>query len=188
MSADIAEIQDHLRKLYLAADERLRETYHRSLPFAEAVLDDRWDRAKRLGFGEGASIYNSTLVIGDVAAGDNTWIGPHGFLDGGYGRISIGRFVSISAGVYVYTHDTVHWSLTMGKADKRTGPVTIEDGVYIGSQSIVAPDVTIGANSVVACNSFVNRDVPTLTIVGGTPAKRIGRVKIADAAAKLIYD
>jgi acetyltransferase-like isoleucine patch superfamily enzyme len=187
MTDDSAILAKTLRELYIDSDELLRERYHRSLPLAEAILDDRWERAKRLGFGEGASIYNSTLVIGDVAVGAQTWIGPHGFLDGGYAPVTIGQYVSISSGVFLYSHDTVQWSLTGGRADKRVGPITVEDSVYIGSQTIIGPGVCIGRQSVVACNSFVNRDVPPLTIVAGTPAVQIGNVQIVGDEAKLIY-
>ena len=64
-----------LRVCYEAGDERLRRDHQRSLPFQDA-LSDRWERARRLGFGEGSSIYNSAAVFGDVRVGRKTWIGP----------------------------------------------------------------------------------------------------------------
>ncbi|MSP24322.1 MAG: acyltransferase [Myxococcales bacterium] len=181
-----AELLEALRQLYTEHDESLRKRFQRSLPFADALFD-RWERAKRLGFGEGACVYNSAIVIGEVEVGDHSWVGPHTFLDGGYGPLKIGAYCSISAAVHIYTHDTVAWSLSGGVADKRTGPVTIADRCYIGSQSIIGPGVSIGAQSVVAANSFVSRDVPPRTIVGGSPAKAIGRVDIAGDEIRLVY-
>jgi len=173
---DVPKLIDLLRKAYIEKDEELRAQFDRSLPFADGLFD-RWERARRLGFAEGASIYNSSLVYGDVSVGENTWIGPYTLLDGSGGEVSIGSFCSISAGVHIYTHDTVMWALSGGRLEKRTGPVKIGDCCYIASQCIVAPNVTIGRQCVVAANSFVNRNVPDRTIVGGNPAKILGRVE-----------
>ena len=164
-----------LRDVRSAADRRMKEQYDRSLPFGDALFD-RWERARALGFEDGASIYDSALVYGDVSAGRNTWIGPNTLLDGSGGGISIGAFCSISTGVHIYTHDTVMWALSGGTAPRHTAPVSIGDCCYIGSQSVIAAGVSIASQCVVAANSFLNRDVPDRTIVGGTPARPIGRV------------
>jgi hypothetical protein len=51
-----------LRASYLAADERLRAEFQRSLSFQDAMFD-RWERARRLGFAPDTSIYNSAAVL-----------------------------------------------------------------------------------------------------------------------------
>jgi acetyltransferase-like isoleucine patch superfamily enzyme len=168
-----------LARVYDRRDEELRARFQRSLPFGDAMTD-RWERARKLGFAEGASIYGSSVVYGDVHAGAETWIGPMTLLDGSGGPVRIGSYCSISAGTYIYTHDTVMWAVSGGKQGKRTGFVTISDCVYIGSHCLVLPSVTIGSRVVVAANSLVNRDVPDGTIVAGTPAKAIGRVAFSD--------
>ena len=183
---DVPNLIDLLRKAYIEKDEDLRVQFDRSLPFADGLFD-RWERAYRLGFGEGASIYNSALVYGNVQVGKNTWIGPYTILDGSGGRISIGSYCSISGGVHIYTHDTVLWALSGGRLGKRTGTVRIGDCCYIASQCIIAPHVSIGRQCVVAANSFVNRDVPERTIVGGNPAKTLGRVEGEGADVRLIF-
>jgi acetyltransferase-like isoleucine patch superfamily enzyme len=43
----------------------------------------------------------------DVTVGKNCWIGPNVILDGSGGGLFIGDYVDISAGVHIYTHDTV---------------------------------------------------------------------------------
>jgi acetyltransferase-like isoleucine patch superfamily enzyme len=168
------EFQRLLHDVHLARQEELQE-WDRSLPFADAIFD-RWDRARRLGFGEGASIYESASVFGAVQVGDNTWIGPNVLLDGSGGGLTIGRFCSVSAGVQVYTHDTVRWALSGGVAPRSTGAVSIGDCTYLGSQSIIVLGVEVGSHCVVGANSFVNHPVPDRTIVAGSPARPIGRV------------
>jgi len=181
------DLQAALKALYLQNDERLRQEFDRSLSFQDGLFD-RWERAKRLGFGDEASIYNSSLVYGAVTVGNGTWIGPNTLLDGSRGGIAIGHHCSISAGVQIYTHDTVLWSLSGGKMAKRKGAVTIGDCNYIGSQSIVGLGVTIGSHCVIAANSFVNRDVSDNTIMAGTPARKIGTVEIDGDEIGLLYE
>jgi carbonic anhydrase/acetyltransferase-like protein (isoleucine patch superfamily) len=164
-----------LRAAYRQRDAELRERFQRSLPLQDAMFD-RWERAASLGFGAGASIYNSASLFGDVRVGEQTWVGPNVILDGSGGGIDIGAYCSISSGVQVYTHDTVLWALSHGRLPRAEGAVSIGDCVYIGSQSIVAAGVNIGSRCVVAANSFVNRSVEAGTVVGGTPASPLGRV------------
>lgn len=169
----------------LRAEYRAR--WNRDLPIEE-ILGDRWSRAKALGFGEGASIYATSYVYGDVQVGEHTWIGPHTLLDGRAG-LRIGRYCSISAGVQIYTHDTVKWAVSGGVAPHDTAPVTIGDCCYIGSQSVVVKGVTIGAHSVVGACSLVNRTVEPYSIVAGVPARRIGSVEVdADGTVRLLTE
>jgi acetyltransferase-like isoleucine patch superfamily enzyme len=182
-----SDLSTQLRLLKEARDAELRATYQRSLPFADAQFD-RWDRAKALGFGEGTSIYDSSALFGDVAVGRNTWIGPFTLLDGSGGGLSIGDHCSISAGVHIYTHDTVLWAVSGGVQQVRKGRVVIGSNSYIGAQSVVVAGVTIGSRCVIAANSLVNRDVPDGSIVGGTPARRLGSVVDEGDQAHLVFD
>lgn len=180
------EFLAHLNTAYLRREEWLQSNHERSLSFTDAMFD-RWERARRLGFAEGANIYNSALVFGQVSVGENTWIGPFCVLDGSGGGLSIGAWCAISAGVQIYTHDTVLWALSGGAAPRKTASVQIGARCYIGSQSIIAAGVEIGEQSVVAANSFVNRSVPPRTIVGGSPARVLGEVAVDGDQIKLRY-
>jgi acetyltransferase-like isoleucine patch superfamily enzyme len=183
---------DELRGDLAALDARLRtdmrDRFNRDLPFEELV-HDRWERARSLGFGDGTSVYASAYIYGDVRVGPNTWIGPLAVLDGSGGTLTIGSHCSISAGVHIYTHDTVRQSLSGGLADIDRGPVTIGDCCYIGAQVVIARGVTIGDHSVVGAGAFVNRDVAPYCIVAGTPARRIGAVEVGeDGEIRLTYE
>jgi hypothetical protein len=110
----------------LATDVQSR--WQRSLPVGEYLVD-RWERARVLGFGEGASIYDSAIVIGSVSVGANTWIGPWAMLDGS-GGLSIGSHCSISAGVQIYTHDSVAWAVSGGERPIERAAMRISDRCY----------------------------------------------------------
>ena len=176
-----------LQTLYERNDEALRARFQRSLSFQDGAFD-RWQRAQRLGFGEGASIYNSALVFGDVTVGRHTWIGPWTILDGSAAPLRIGDYCSISAGVHLYTHNTVHWALSGGSAPKRGGPISVADCVYIGPQSIVTLGVSIGRQCLVGANSLVNRSLEPGTVVMGSPARSVGRVRGEGAAVTIEFD
>ena len=52
-------------------------------------------------------------------------------------------------------------------------PIKIEDNVWIGINSTILPDVTIGKNAIVGARSVVTKDVPENAVVVGNPAKII---------------
>jgi acetyltransferase-like isoleucine patch superfamily enzyme len=143
--------------------------FHRHVSAGD-LLSDRWETAKSYDFGEGTSCYDNVLVLGDVKVGKNTWIGPNVVLDGS-GGLDIGDFVSVSAGVQIYTHHTVEWSVSLGAKPIERKSTKIGDGVYIGPNSVIQMGVTVGDGAVIGAMSFVNADVPAGARVFGVPAK-----------------
>lgn len=165
----IAELLEQLRALSVQQQMHISATWNRSLPFGDYIVD-RFEKARSLGFGEKASIYDSALVLGNVRVGDNTWIGPFTVLDGS-GGLEIGSYCSISAGVQIYTHDTVKWAITGGAHLPERAPVHIGARCYIGPNVVISKGVTIGDGCVIGANSFVNSDVPEGMRAWGSPAK-----------------
>jgi len=174
-------------ELHRALREGTTKHWKRSVPFADELFD-RWERAKYLGFGEGTSVYDSALILGEVEVGENTWIGPSTVLDG-RGGLSIGSWCSISAGVQIYSHDTVKWSLTGGVAKEQRSRTVIGSRVYVAPMCIIARGVTIGDGSLIGANSFVRESIPAGSIAVGTPARVIGRVeRVGDDDVRFVYD
>jgi acetyltransferase-like isoleucine patch superfamily enzyme len=163
---------DQLRALWRSRRAEVDAEFHRTLPFGDYVVD-RWEKARALGFGDGASIYDSALVIGDVKVGEQTWIGPGVVLDGS-GGLSIGAHCSISAGVQIYSHDTVDWALSGGMAHYAHASTAIGDNCYIGPNCVIAKGVTIGNGCVVGAGSVVLADLPPGSKAAGAPARVIG--------------
>lgn len=163
-----------LKNLWLARRREVTEKFNRTLPFADYIVD-RWEKARELGFGEGASIYDSSLVLGDVKVGHDTWIGPFTVLDGSGGGLTIGSHCSISAGVQIYTHDTVDRSLSGGVVPVVRARTAIGSNCYIGPNAVIAKGVTIGDRVVIGANSLVLNDIPTGMKAFGTPCVVVGQ-------------
>ncbi len=166
---DLKDLFDQIKSLQQKMASLFKEKFNRSLPFNELVFD-RWERAKGLGFGQGTSIYDSSLVFGEVAVGDNTWVGPHTILDGS-GGLSIGNNCSISANVQIYSHDSVEWATSGGVAAYGYDKTEVGNNCYIGPNTVIAKGVVLGDGCVVGANSFVNKSFEANSKIGGNPAK-----------------
>jgi acetyltransferase-like isoleucine patch superfamily enzyme len=151
--------------------------WNRILPFEE-LLFDRWEKAKFLKTKKGANIYHNNYIYGKVKIGEHTWVGPYTLLDGSGGVLKIGKFCSISSGVQIYTHNTVKWALTGGKASYEKDNTTIGDFCYIGPHSIVTMGATIGKCSIIGAHSLVNKKIPPFSIAFGVPAKIVGKIEV----------
>ncbi len=179
-------LNDDILKLYKELREQKSKKWKRVLPLNE-LLVDRWEKAKYLKAKTGASIYDNSYVYGDVTIGKSTWIGPYTILDGSGAKLSIGDFCSISAGVQIYTHNTVDWALTGGQSKYESNKVKIGSCCYIGPNSIITMGSIIGSHSIIGAQSMVNGKVPSNSVVFGTPGKIVGHVKIVNKHSEIQY-
>jgi len=183
---NLADIGADLKRFHWERQRELRDKWNRSLSFGDGVVD-RWERARFLGFGEGTSVYDSAVIIGNVSVGEKTWIGPFTVLDGS-GGLAIGSHCSISAGVQIYSHDSVSWALSGGIAEYERAPVSIGSNSYIGPMTIVGKGVRIGSHCLVGANSVVNKDIPNNSIAYGTTCRIVGKVVVEGSRVRLVYE
>ncbi len=88
--------------------------------------------------------------------------------------IKIGNQCTITGGVKFITHDGGAWIFKEKCSDLTVfGKIEIKDNCFIGFNTLILPNVTIGPNSVVGAGSVVTKDVPPNTVVAGVPAKVI---------------
>jgi len=166
---------DWLLKIYHRLFYGNKEKFQRGLPLAECFVD-RWERATVLGFGKGSSIYDSAVVLGDVKVGKNTWIGPGVVLDGS-GGLKIGSNCSISAGVQIYSHDSIKWAISGGEEKYEYAKTIINDNCYIAPGVIIQKGVVIGKGSIIGANSFVNKNIPVNSKAFGIPIEIKGLIR-----------
>lgn len=107
-----------------------------------------------------------------ISIGDNTRI--HGSCIHAYKSVIIGENCLIAANCQIIDGNGHSLSFlnpenrinTVGSARK----IIIEDNVWIGTNVIILPGVTIGKGSIVSANSVVSKDIPEMVIAGGNPA------------------
>ena len=104
--------------------------------------------------------------------------------------ISFGNNVHIASNVTFVNHDIT--SMMFNYMDKkhqyilRQGEIIIGNNVFIGSNSTVLYDTTIGDNVIIGAGSLVNKNIPSGVVAAGIPTKIIGRFD--DYRIKLIKD
>jgi acetyltransferase-like isoleucine patch superfamily enzyme len=98
------------------------------------------------------------------------------------GNLKLGRYTDIGAftyinalhGVTIEDHVQVgsHCSIySVSTIDNRKGAVLLGRNCRIGSHTVIMPGVTVGENSIVGAQSYVNRDIPANVVAFGTPAR-----------------
>jgi galactoside O-acetyltransferase len=115
--------------------------------------------------------HNGKLRIGsNVSINVNSCIVP---ADGG--RVDIADDVLIAQNVVIRASDHRHDAIDrpINRQGHIGGEIHIEEGAWIGANSVVTRDVRIGAHAIVAAGAVVTRNVAPFTIVGGVPAKLI---------------
>mgnify|MGYP004004657503 FL=1 len=180
------DFYQNLVNVYKKQRNEIKKKWNRVLPFNE-LISDRWEKADYLNGLEGSSVYDNSYIFGKVSIGKNTWVGPQTILDGSGGKLSIGDFCSISAGVQIYTHNTVQWALTGGKSEYQKKSVRIGDNCYVGPNSIISMGSSVGKCSVIGSLSFVDSKIPPNSIAFGSPAKVVGKVIVNGKNVKLEY-
>lgn len=91
--------------------------------------------------------------------------------------ISIGSSCAITNGVKLFTHGGGR--IARGEYPKFDcfGKVEIGNFVYIGTNALIMPGVSIGDNVLVAAGSVVTKSIPSNVVVAGNPARYICTTK-----------
>ncbi len=126
-----------------------------------------------------ARICSSVKIFtsGHLAIGADTFIAHQVFIGGGDAAISIGSYCDIAPGVKIVTGD--HEFAATGPRAAGPGyskPIVIEDGVWIGTGSIIMRGVRIGQHSVIGAGSVVVHDIPPHCVAVGVPCRAIRNI------------
>ena len=97
-------------------------------------------------------------------------------------NVEIGIFTVVGCEYGVVIEDDVkigHHCAIMSDStiDGKRGKVILKKGCGIGTNSVIMPNVTVGENSIVGANSFVNCNIPPNEVWTGTPAIKIRDIK-----------
>jgi acetyltransferase-like isoleucine patch superfamily enzyme len=137
--------------------------------------------------GENSKIESGVTCTGDgkgkIIIGRESYIGINNILDCS-DNIFIGSYVHIAGpSTAVYTHTGAPMCMQSIPLKEKnplvrpTAPITLADNVYIGPNCTISQGVKINHHSIVTPNSFVAKDVPSNTMVGGVPARFIKSIE-----------
>jgi bifunctional UDP-N-acetylglucosamine pyrophosphorylase / glucosamine-1-phosphate N-acetyltransferase len=122
-------------------------------PFAHLRPGARLERGVHMGnFGE----------VKDSVLGPGTKMGHFSYI----GNATISANVNIGAGTITCNYDGV-----------KKNPTVIEEGVFIGSDTMLVAPVTIGRGSKTGAGAVVTHDIPEQSLAVGVPAKVIRKLE-----------
>ena len=106
--------------------------------------------------------------------GRNVYLGP-GVVIICLDRLHVGRNVLLGPHVVVSNGNHVFRDGMYRVGENETSPIHIGDGSWVGANSTIVAGVRIGKGALIGANSVVTKDVADYEIVGGVPAKVIGK-------------
>ncbi|WP_310589011.1 acyltransferase [Dyadobacter crusticola] len=94
-------------------------------------------------------------------------------------QITIGDNTLLGSGAVITDNDAhgIHPDFRNNQGAIKAKPVHIAKDVFIGARSLILKGVTIGEGAVVGAGSVVSKDVPSMAIVAGNPARIVGDVR-----------
>ena len=113
------------------------------------------------------------------AVGDDVRL-PSGVIPLRAENIFLHNNIEVASGARFIPHDAIHGVFNNMQGNnyeykEHIGKIEVFDNVFIGANAIILGPVKIGPNAIVGAGAVVNSDVPPDSIVGGVPAKVIGR-------------
>ncbi len=144
-------------------------------------------RVAGIRIGSGSTIHTCARFYNpkNISIGKDSIIGEGAVLDG-RAKLLIGDHVDIASEVMIYnSQHNIHDENFASRETVELGDVVIEDYVFIGPRAIILPGVKIKRGAVVGAGAVVTKDVEENVIVGGVPAREIGKRKNIEHSYKL---
>lgn len=127
----------------------------------------------------------------NLALADDVFIGQFNFIEASQGvRIDTGT--QVTNYVSIVTHSSHRSQRLMGRAYASAamqqrpgmiaGPVHIGPFCFIGPHSVIEANTRLGRGCVVASHSRVRGEFAEFSMIAGSPARRVGDTRDADAA------
>jgi len=107
--------------------------------------------------------------------GDNVWLGENCWLDN-ISEITIGNNCCISQGALLITGNHDYKKISF---DLITKEIIMEDGCWIGANSIVTGGVTLKTHAILSIGSSTSKNLEAFMIYRGNPAEVINKRNIS---------
>jgi maltose O-acetyltransferase len=134
-----------------------------------------------LGFKIGGFNHNGIIEIqarslqSQIKISDNVAFNNNVFVCS-YNKIEIGENCRIGQNVTIFDFDAHNKDPEKRSSIGEVGHVRLENNCWIGNNVVILKNSVIGENSVIGAGSIVSGQFPDNVIIGGVPAKIIGKV------------
>ena len=93
----------------------------------------------------------------------------------GWGGLTIGKYCNVAAHAVFATigHDPVVREKPMALVPGVSGPITLEDDVWVAANCTICAGVTVARGCIIGANSVVTRGTEPMGLYAGGPARRI---------------
>jgi UDP-2-acetamido-3-amino-2,3-dideoxy-glucuronate N-acetyltransferase len=133
---------------------------------------------KDVKIGENVQIWNFSYIGNEAEIGDNTKIGSLVHID--YG-VKIGKNCKVEGMAYIPPLTVIGNGVFLGPgviftndpypmSEKMVG-VTVKDDAIVCAGAMLKAGITVGARAVIGMGAVVTKDVPSDTLVYGSPAR-----------------
>lgn len=142
-----------------------------------AVLDAYGGKKSGIKIGEGALISRNTVLNskgGFIEIGKRANLGMMSIIFSRDCKVRVGNDVLISAYCYLMgggSHSMERTDIPICYQGAECQGIEIGDNVWLGSGVKVLDGCSIGRDSVIGTNSYVNYDIPEFAIAAGSPAQ-----------------
>ena len=103
-----------------------------------------------------------------LIVGNNVWIGENVWIDN-LANVSIGNNVCLSQGAMLLCGNHNYKKASF---DLMIGEIVLEEGVWVGSKSVVCPGVICKSHSVLSVASVAVKNLDAYSIYQGNPAQK----------------
>jgi len=125
---------------------------------------------EKRGFTLANIIHPTAIISKNVKMGLGVFIGANVVINSGS---NIGDGVVINTSATIDHDNMIEDYVNISPGSHTSGRVKIESGAFLGSGSIIIPDITVGRNAVVGAGSVVIANVKKSATVVGVPAREL---------------
>ncbi|HZX09462.1 MAG TPA: acyltransferase, partial [Acidobacteriota bacterium] len=143
------------------------------------VLDAYGGKNSKITIGDNALISRNAVLNskgGQIEIGSRTNIGMMSTIFSRDCRVKVGNDVLISAYCYLMgggNHSMDRTDIPISHQGAECKGIEIGDNVWLGAGVRIMDGCSIGRDSVIGTNSFVNQNIPDFAIAAGSPARVI---------------